>query len=387
MSKRKKTISIISLCLLACIAVGAFVMAKRGRLDSSKHLRILPSGMEYSVGTTVAVGHFKYIDDEEFFVDDWDGHYDLQYLDGWDARSVWKTGVMDYEEYLGFCNSAKPCGYVQTYHDPSKHYIVYGKRGTSNFFQARLAAVTYSETTAEMYLLEKNIPSRSDQSGKVYIIVVPTTENVNYIDIHDLYYTVDEYDWVKENMDFICAEKPVIYLYPEEKTDVTVTLGNPEYITHSYPKYDSPWHVTALPDGTLTDMKTGRELYSLYYENASPVPLSATEEGFVVRGENAAAFLEEKLAVLGLSEKEAEEFIIYWLPRLEMNEWNYIRFASKAEIDAEMPLEIAPEPDSVIRVLMLWKALDAPIAVREQTIDTPARTGFTAVEWGGAEIH
>ena len=161
-------------------------------------------------------------------------------------------------------------------------------------------------------------------------------------------------------------EKPVIYLYPEQETDVTVTLGHPECITHSYPKYDGPWRVTARPDGTLTDLETGRELYSLYYENVSPVPLPQTEEGFVVRGEDTAAFLEEKLALLGLSPREAEEFIV--------------------EIDAEMPLEITPQPDSMIRVLMLWKPLDAPIEVREQTLTNPPRTGFTCVEWGGAEL-
>ena len=168
---------------------------------------------------------------------------------------------------------------------------------------------------------------------------------------------------------------------------MTVPLGHPECITHSYPKYDGPWRVTARPDGTLTDLETGRELYSLYYENASPIPLPQTDEGFVVRGEDTAAFLEEKLALLGLSPREAEEFIVYWLPRLEENKWNYIRFADRTEIDAEMPLDISPQPDSLIRVLMLWKPLDAPIEVREQTLTAPARTGFTAVEWGGAELN
>ena len=166
-----------------------------------------------------------------------------------------------------------------------------------------------------------------------------------------------------------------------------MTLGHPECITHSYPAYDGCWRVSARPDGTLTDLGTGRELYSLYYENISAVPLMQTGEGFVVRGGDTASFLEEKLAILGLSEREAEEFIIYWLPRLEDNAWNYIRFAGRAEIDAEMPLEISPRPDSVIRVLMLCRPLDAPVEVREQILSTPERTGFTAVEWGGAELR
>ena len=386
MSKRKTIISIVSLCLLACIAIGAFVMAQYSKPKPVKLPRGLPSGMEYSVGNTVAVAHFNHIGDKEFFVDDWDGDYDLQYLDEWDAQNIWHTGVMDYEEYKLFCDGAKHSGYAQTYHDKSQHYIVYGKRGGSAFYQARLAAVTYSEKTAQMYLWEKTGPSQDELSGKVYVIVVPTTEDVSYIDIHEIYNTLDQYDEIKQ-YDLPEPEKPVIYLYPEQKTDVTVTLGYPECVTHSYPKYEGAWYVTAQPNGTLTDLNSGKELYCLYYENVSPIPLEQLEEGFVVRGADTAPFLEEKLATLGLNEREAEEFIIYWLPRLETNEWNYIRFAEPDEINSEMPLEIMPQPDSIIRVLMLWKALDAPIPVREQMLVTPVRTGFTAVEWGGAEIH
>ena len=96
--------------------------------------------------------------------------------------------------------------------------------------------------------------------------------------------------------------------------------------------------------------------------------------------------MEEKLAVLGLTERETEEFIVYWLPKLEANKYNYIRFASINEINENMPLEISKQPDSLIRVLMIFKGLDEPITVQEQKLETPERTGFVAVEWGGTEI-
>ena len=51
-----------------------------------------------------------------------------------------------------------------------------------------------------------------------------------------------------------------------------------------------------------------------------------------------------------------------------------------------MPLEINPNPDIIIRVLMTFKGLQSPIDVEEQKLDTPERTGFTVVEWGGTEI-
>ena len=110
------------------------------------------------------------------------------------------------------------------------------------------------------------------------------------------------------------------------------------------------------------------------------------KDGFIVEGSDVAEFLEEKLAILGLTERESEEFIIYWLPKLEANKYNYIRFATLDEINENMPLEINPNPDTIIRVLMTFKGLENPIDVEEQKLITPERTGFVAVEWGGTEI-
>jgi len=36
---------------------------------------------------------------------------------------------------------------------------------------------------------------------------------------------------------------------------------------------------------------------------------------------------------------------------------------------------------------MAWKPLDAPVELPEQDLPAFQRTGFTAVEWGGAEVR
>lgn len=181
-------------------------------------------------------------------------------------------------------------------------------------------------------------------------------------------------------------KKPIIYLYPEEETEVSVKLDNKNQITTSYPKYIDGWNVLAKPNGDLTDLETGKNLYALYYESDAIVPAEIKEDGFIVKGEDIAEFLEEKLAALGLTDREAEEFIVYWLPRLQENEYNYIRFATMEEINENMILDINPAPDTTIRVLMTYKGLESPIEVKEQELSTPERTGFTVVEWGGTEI-
>ena len=185
---------------------------------------------------------------------------------------------------------------------------------------------------------------------------------------------------------FTPSYKPIIYLYPTEETQVNVQLGNKEKITCSYPKYTTGWNVIAQPNGDLKDIDTNKNLYSLYYESDNVIEFKVEKDGFIVKGEDSAEFLEEKLKILGLTDREAEEFIIYWLPKLESNKYNYIRFATREEIDANMPLTITPEPDTTIRILMEYKGLENPIEVEEENLEKTERKGFVAVEWGGTEI-
>ena len=56
------------------------------------------------------------------------------------------------------------------------------------------------------------------------------------------------------------------------------------------------------------------------------------------------------------------------------------------EIEENMPLEITPKPDTLIRIIMTYKPLKEQIEVKEQKLETLERKGFVAVEWGGSEI-
>ena len=181
--------------------------------------------------------------------------------------------------------------------------------------------------------------------------------------------------------------KPIIYLYPEKETDVTVRLGAPEKITSSYPKYEGGWDVTAYPNGDLIDRLNGNKLYSLYWEGERNVSKLDLTTGFVVKSDDVTNFLEEKLNILGLDYREKEEFIVYWLPKLEANKYNYIYFATEKEINAEMPLEFSVQPDTIIRIRMIFKGLDEYQNIEEQKLEpAPERVGFTVVEWGGTEL-
>lgn len=182
-----------------------------------------------------------------------------------------------------------------------------------------------------------------------------------------------------ENDDY-ADEKPVIYLYPEEELDVTVKLDYAGKLTCTYPSYDDGWSVTAHPDGALTD--ADGEVYNyLYWEGAGSIDYDFSQ-GFCVAGSNTAVFLEDALAQLGLTRREANEFIVYWLPRMQENPYNLISFQSDTYTQAAQ-LSIAPAPDTLLRVFMAWKPLNKAVDIPAQTLTSPTRTGFTVVEWGG----
>jgi len=179
-------------------------------------------------------------------------------------------------------------------------------------------------------------------------------------------------------------EKPVIYLYPETETEITVQLDYSGELTCTYPTYTDGWKVTAAPDGTLTDER-GQTYNYLYWEGEGTEQYDFSK-GFCVAGADIAAFLENALAKLGLTRKEANEFIVYWLPQMEQNPYNLIAFQQETYTEAAK-LTVTPTPDSILRVFMAWKPLEKPVDIPAQTLPIFERRGFTVVEWGGAEVQ
>lgn len=192
--------------------------------------------------------------------------------------------------------------------------------------------------------------------------------------------TVEESDF---ELDPYVAYKPVIYLYPEEETPVSVKLALDGKLSCTYPAYKEGWAVTATPEGILTDSR-GRQYNYLYWEGDLYTRYDLSR-GFCVRGEDTAAFLEEALAQLGLSSREAGEFIVYWLPLMQGTPYNVISFQSDAYTDAAR-LAVSPSPDTVIRVFMAWYPSESYVELPKQVLSAPERTGFTVVEWGGTQL-
>lgn len=174
--------------------------------------------------------------------------------------------------------------------------------------------------------------------------------------------------------------KPVIYLYPQIETKVSVKLQLTGNLTCTYPDYGNGWEVLATPDGILTDAK-GQTYRYLYWEGTTVAQWDQSK-GFCVKGEDTAAFLEDALERLGLNRQEANEFIVFWLPLMQGNPYNIISFQTEAYTEAAA-LQIDPAPDTLIRVFMAYRPSDTFVQIPQQELSAPERIGFTVIEWGG----
>ncbi|MCR5251008.1 MAG: hypothetical protein K6E50_10425 [Lachnospiraceae bacterium] len=195
------------------------------------------------------------------------------------------------------------------------------------------------------------------------------------------------------------VEKPVVYLYGEEpmmEAHVELTLSDPSRLCATWPAPEEKngsfvWDVYAEKDGTLHG-KDGYEYSYLFWE-ATDYGAHDFEQGFCVAGEDTGDFLRGKLAEIGLTPKEYNEFIVYWLPRMQSNAYNLISFEGldpDDDYNRACALRVTDsegeEADSMLRVMMVWQALDAPVEIEAQSFDGFERNGFTVVEWGGTEI-
>ena len=182
--------------------------------------------------------------------------------------------------------------------------------------------------------------------------------------------------------------KPVIYLYPEKEQDISVQLNinleNSKF-TAIYPKFNEEkniWNVHAKPNG---DIKLGNKIYPYLFWEANSYFMDEMNEGFIVKDENAEEFLEEKLKILGLNDKESTDFITYWLPVLLKNKLSLCSFQGEKFFN-NFKLNINPKPDTMIRIFLSIKKINSPINIKEQKLEKKERKGYTVIEWGGSDF-
>ena len=97
---------------------------------------------------------------------------------------------------------------------------------------------------------------------------------------------------------------------------------------------------------------------------------------------------EKKLEYIGLSDKEACDFITYWLPK--MNEYDYCLVSFQMDnYEEQVKIDFSIKPDNELRLFAAFKGLENPISIEPQDLSYYKdfnREGFVVVEWGGTFV-
>ena len=175
------------------------------------------------------------------------------------------------------------------------------------------------------------------------------------------------------------VDKPNLYLYPTETTDVSVrvTLHEGCDITQSIPEYGQGWDVTVAPDGLID----GQYTY-LFYEAEIPRRYPMIE-GWAVARQDLAAFFNDTLRAYGFTPAETADFVDYWPDHLAPADWYAVYPMVDARyIDPLAGLDIQPVPDSLFRLWLIIEPVPQEPNLLAPAIVPMQRNGFTAVEWG-----
>jgi len=206
--------------------------------------------------------------------------------------------------------------------------------------------------------------------------------------------------------------KPVIYLYPEKSQNITVSFLHPMQFETDIPTYHENWTVNARPDGMLTDLqpqytdckaidyaKKGSEYaakackenrYPYLYWSGNTIGATyprSIAAGWYVKKEEIYSFMEGKLVEIGLNQKERNDMMEYWIPQMQSKNAPYykISFLTTKEMNKLIPMNIQPDPRSVLRVFLDFLPLSEKPSepILPQSFSPFVRDGFTVVEWGG----
>jgi hypothetical protein len=177
--------------------------------------------------------------------------------------------------------------------------------------------------------------------------------------------------------------KPAIYIYPEEDSQFQVQLisKNGTRITKSIPEYNSSWDVFVEKSSRIE-----KKYDYLFYESSIKV-IPEFSSGWCIPQENLKVELNDLLLKIGLNQNETNEFLDYWLNRLQ--EYNYYKIYPifNEQLDYYMKLKITPPPDTIFRVKFFFQGSRKFEELPPPQIKNFVREGTTVVEWGGVLLN
>ncbi len=175
--------------------------------------------------------------------------------------------------------------------------------------------------------------------------------------------------------------KPNIYLYPAEKSQITVNLRFPlgGKIITSIPAYENGWSVVVDTSGIIDN-----NYEYLFYESKQP-DIWQLKYGWIIKSSELETFFRDNMLKHGFYGREISDFTDYWIPRLTDFGYYEIYPQEMNIINSAITLEINKKPDDVLRLYYLIKGVNTD---SNNKINIPGdiiqfkRNGFHVTEWG-----
>jgi hypothetical protein len=243
--------------------------------------------------------------------------------------------------------------------------------------------VGFADTSITMYLSTDSVLAKiaffaftQVPGGRNLILNLITAQPLRHagIDIPQRNY---EIDFVLEEGDMVY--KPNIYLYPTHTTKMNVSLILPQggCICESDPQYPAQWqNIKVKPSGSINN-----EYEYLFYEAVLPDTWQY-ESGWSVKMNDLETFFRENMAEYGFVDHEINDFIDYWIPKLQDSPYYNIYPQHTEKVNGLVELNISKIPNSVLRLFYVIKT--APEKEDMPVPEIPAfdAKGFTVREWG-----
>jgi len=179
----------------------------------------------------------------------------------------------------------------------------------------------------------------------------------------------------------VVAYKPNIYIYPEEKSQLTINLNFPMggMIVKSIPEYGKGWNINVDTNGLIND-----KFNYLFYESKQP-DIWQESEGWIIKRTDLTKFFNENMSGYGFRGNEILDFTDYWIPRLSGSELYAIYPQDATVINKVIEFEFSKEPDELLRLFYVIKEvniLDDILLVKPGNAKLFDRNGYFVTEWG-----
>ncbi|MDO9581463.1 MAG: hypothetical protein Q7J06_13025 [Bacteroidales bacterium] len=175
--------------------------------------------------------------------------------------------------------------------------------------------------------------------------------------------------------------KPNIYIYPTERSQLSVNLSFPHggKIITSIPYYGNGWKIEVDTAGLINN-----KYEYLFYESEQP-DVWQLNEGWIIKRPELETFFTDNMLRYGFYGREIKDFTDYWIPRLVNSEYYEIYPQESGIIETVIKLGISKIPDNTLRLFYVIKGVNSD---SNNKINIPVeiiqfnRSGFCITEWG-----